>query len=72
MDYSEEVLTEEDLAKKLKVNRATLWDLRKNKGLPHVRINKLIRYRWPDVDRWLEEQNIDVKNIEPNGGENHA
>ena len=45
-------LTEEELAKKLRISRTSLWARRKD-GLPHCRIGNLVRYPADEVERWL-------------------
>ncbi|MFB3923686.1 MAG: helix-turn-helix domain-containing protein [Terriglobia bacterium] len=58
----DEVLTPEQLAKKLQVKKSWIYEMtRKRAGirhtrpLPHVRIGKYIRFSWPDVVAWMNE-----------------
>ncbi len=47
-------LTEAEAGKHLKISRAKLVDLRKNHGLPHIRIGSAIRYDAEKLDFFLE------------------
>ena len=46
-------LTEAEAGKHLKISRAKLVDMRKNEGLPHIRIGSAIRYDMDEVEQWL-------------------
>ena len=48
------VVTRAELAKRLRVSKQTIgrWE---SEGLPVLRVGYVIRYRLPDVDRWLEQ-----------------
>ena len=50
-----ELLTEEELSAELKVSPRTLqrWR-RQGRGPRWIRVGKAPRYRWSDVQRWLE------------------
>jgi len=48
-------LTKAQLAKHLGVCRRTINNLMAI-GLPHLRFNpRLVRFAWPDVNRWIQE-----------------
>ena len=51
-----EILTESELAKRLKVSTVSLWEWRRNKGLPNWKVGKSVRYDWEAVRKWLDEQ----------------
>ena len=55
-------LTERQLAERLNVSMAMVqrWRVLR-KGPPYVKIGKLVRYEWVQVERWLAAQ--------PSGGE---
>jgi predicted DNA-binding transcriptional regulator AlpA len=55
-----ELLTENELSAELKVSRRTLqrWRL-EGRGPRWIRVGKAPRYRWADVQRWLEEHAAD-------------
>lgn len=49
-----ELLTDDDLAKLLKLEPRTLRLWRETQGLPFLRLTaRVIRYRWPDVEAWM-------------------
>jgi len=47
-----QLLTENELAERLKVSRNFLWTLRK-RGLPFITIGRNVRYESAEVDAWL-------------------
>lgn len=49
-----QLLTEDELAKELKVSRNFLWTLRK-KGLPHLRLGRTVRYEFQAVLDWIDK-----------------
>ena len=54
-----EVLTEDELAKRLEIGPRTLRLWRKRRGLPHCKLTaKCVRYVWPDVCAWLERHRV--------------
>lgn len=44
-----------EAAKALGVSKRTLWDWTKRGLVPHVRIERLVRYPVADLHRWLRE-----------------
>jgi len=50
-----EYLSENELAKRLQISRTTLYQLRK-KGMPCLRVNRMVRYCPGDVENWLAER----------------
>ena len=51
----ENLLTELELAEKMRVSRVFLYLLRKQ-GMPYHRIHRMIRYNPANVETWLAEQ----------------
>ena len=51
----QDLLTEAELAEKMRVSRVFLYLLRKQ-GLPYQRIHRMIRYNPAEVETWLAEQ----------------
>lgn len=49
-------LDERQAAKFLGIGARTLWQLRRNGSVPHVRFGKSVRYPKPLLVRWLMEQ----------------
>jgi excisionase family DNA binding protein len=49
-------LDERQAAKFLGIGARTLWELRKNGSVPHVRFGKSVRYPKPLLVKWLMEQ----------------
>lgn len=50
------LLTISDLAKRLRVDRSTIYTYMNEKGLPYVVIGGRRRFRPDDVENWIEEQ----------------
>jgi excisionase family DNA binding protein len=46
-------LTIEELTEKLQVHQKTLYNWRKNEGLPSIKIGKTIYFREEAVNEWL-------------------
>ena len=56
----EPILTGEQIAKLLQVRPATIYEFtrRRNNGrnpMPFLRAGKFLRFRWSEVERWLNE-----------------
>lgn len=51
------MMTTEELEEFLKVSRTTLYEWRK-KGMPCIKMSRLIRYDKESVIKWLDEQTI--------------
>lgn len=52
-----DILTPDELAKRLKVNRGWVTEKTRRRcanRIPHMRIGKYVRFNWPDVSAWLE------------------
>ena len=55
MESFDRLLTVEDLAEYLGVPVATLYAWRyRNVGPPGFRVGRHLRFRWSDVERWIE------------------
>ena len=52
-----ELLTTDELMKKLKVTRNTLYNWRTEGGMPYKQVGRGIRYEFQAVGEWLEQQN---------------
>lgn len=50
----DQLLTENELAERLRLSRSFLWGLRK-RGLPHLRIGRTVRYEFQTVADWLAQ-----------------
>lgn len=54
------LLTQQELSKELKVEVSTLWKLRKM-GMPYIRLGqRLIRYDFEEVEKWLKCKGVRV------------
>lgn len=53
-----EYLTEAEMAKALKMSRTTLWELRVYNHMPHLKINRMVRYDAREVADWLNKMDI--------------
>jgi excisionase family DNA binding protein len=48
-----------EVAAYMNVSEMTLYRmLEGNEGPPAYRIRRSVRFRWPEVDRWLEQQRV--------------
>ncbi len=50
------LLTAEEVAVKLAVPVSWVYRAARAGELPSVRLGRYVRFRWPDVVRWMEEQ----------------
>jgi excisionase family DNA binding protein len=50
------LLTAEELASRLGVQPSWVNKAAHANRLPHVRIGRYRRFRWPDIEAWLERQ----------------
>ena len=62
MDLQNEILTIDDLAALLKMNRRQIYEMTSNRGrvrstlpVPLLRINGNLRFRRSDIAKWLDE-----------------
>lgn len=55
-----EILTPEELAKRLKVGRDWVYNRTRSDGrykpIPCLRIGRMLRFYWPDVCTWMEAE----------------
>ncbi len=65
LDYHD-LLTPQQLADRLQVPASWIYEqtrhrasVRNRRPLPHLRLGKYLRFNWPDVCRWLQEQDSD-------------
>ncbi len=57
MEHRDRLLTVEDLAEYLGVPVATLYAWRyRRQGPPGFRVGRHVRYRWADVEEWIENK----------------
>jgi excisionase family DNA binding protein len=57
MDSVDRLLTVQDLADYLDVPVATIYGWRyRRQGPPGFRIGRHLRFRWSDVERWIEDR----------------
>lgn len=49
------LLTEQELADRLRLSRSSVWKLR-GQGLPFMRVGGGIRYLWSEVEMWLKQR----------------
>jgi len=45
-----------DIARYLKVQRSTIYSLTETKQIPHYRVGRQIRFKKPEIEKWLEER----------------
>lgn len=51
------LLTEGETAKALGISRRTLWTLRNEGRIPHLRIGKCVRYSVEALKEWIDRRN---------------
>ena len=51
----EVIMTTKGLADYLKVTQQHIYNLRKDKGLPYFRVGDTCRYKWGEVQDWLNK-----------------
>ena len=51
-----DILTKEEVAKKLRVSERTIDNLRKDSGLPYATVGRQIRFFEEDINTWLRNQ----------------
>ncbi|MCZ7532822.1 MAG: helix-turn-helix domain-containing protein [Acidimicrobiia bacterium] len=57
MESLDKLLTVKDLAEYLGVPVATIYAWRSHReGPPGFRVGRHVRYRWADVERWIEDR----------------
>ena len=57
MEHLDQLLTVEDLAGFLDVPVATVYAWRhRRQGPPGFRVGRHLRFRWSDVERWIDER----------------
>ena len=61
MDHRDRLLSVQELANYLGVPMTTLYQWRyRREGPPGFRVGRHIRYRWSDIEAWIEHQLHDV------------
>ena len=57
MDHKDRLIGVDELAKYLEVPKATIYVWR-NRGVgpPGFRVGKHVRFRWTDIERWIEDR----------------
>lgn len=69
MELRDRLLTVQELSEYLGVPVATLYKWRyQRQGPPGFRVGRHVRYRWNDVEQWLEEQ-MQISGTKPHHGE---
>ena len=58
------IITEQEVCDILNMKPSTIARLRREEGLPHIRVGKLIRYSYTDVQEWLKGHKVNVKKTE--------
>jgi excisionase family DNA binding protein len=55
---SECLLDVKEICKRLQVKPSWIYEKTRQDAIPHVRVGTYIRFRWPDVERWLAESQV--------------
>ncbi len=57
MDRNDRLIGIDELAEYLEVPKATVYGWRNRRvGPPGFRVGKHVRFRWTDIERWIEDQ----------------
>ena len=57
MEHRDQLVTVQELAEYLGVPVATLYQWRhRREGPPGFRVGRHVRYRWSDIQKWIEHQ----------------
>ena len=49
-----DLLTVEELSKRINVKKSTIYLWTHLDYIPHIKIGRLVRFDWDDVENWLE------------------
>lgn len=55
-----DLLTADEVASRLKVRSSWVQKAARANRIPHVRVGRYRRFRWPDIEAWLENQRSDT------------
>ena len=55
MNHNESLLTPEEVAKYLRVNKYTLYRLVSEKKLPAIKVGNQLRFKQSELDQWLTQ-----------------
>ena len=61
---SEDLLTVDELASRLKVPPSWVYSRTRRNAIPHVRVGHHIRFTWSEVESWLNDS---TSNLVANG-----
>ena len=64
-----QVMTEKQLCDILNMKPSTIARLRREEGLPHIRVGKLIRYSYTDVQEWLKGHKVNLNKNKENSND---
>lgn len=53
-------LTIEELCDRLKLKKSYIYDLTFTKKIPHIKVGRHLRFKWDEIEKWLEENSIDL------------
>jgi helix-turn-helix protein len=48
------LVSEAEICKRLRVTRQALFNWRRSSGLPYVKVGTAVRYHVPSIERWLK------------------
>jgi excisionase family DNA binding protein len=54
----------QEIASYLGIKVSTIYSLVERKGIPHYRVGRLVRFKKPEIDQWMERQKepaVDIK-----------
>lgn len=58
---NEQLMSVDQVAKYLQLNRSTVYDWAQKGKLPAIKLGQLWRFRRGEIDTWLETQKIEAK-----------
>ena len=54
------LLTIEEISGMLVVRKSTLYSWSHQRRIPYIKVGSLLRFRMSDIEKWLEQQTVDV------------
>ncbi|MEI9479670.1 MAG: hypothetical protein A2351_00740 [Omnitrophica bacterium RIFOXYB12_FULL_50_7] len=54
------LLTIEEISGMLGVRKSTLYSWSHQRRIPYIKVGSLLRFRMRDIEKWLEQQTVDV------------
>lgn len=63
MSESDQLLSVEQVAEYLQLNRSTVYDWAQKGKIPAIKLGQIWRFRRREIDRWLESHKVEPEKI---------